>query len=97
MITGSIELLDIAIGNLLDDDAVGGLGVEFGPGIIELERQRARLDAAIAQRLIRFDQSIEWSVDGSRSAASWIAKRTCGNRARSRIVSMSHGWSMSMT
>ena len=34
MITGSIELLDMAIGNLLDDDAVGGLGVEFGPGII---------------------------------------------------------------
>ena len=26
MITGSIELLDMAIGNLLDDDVVGGLG-----------------------------------------------------------------------
>ena len=64
-----------------DEDVVGGLGVELGPGIIELERLQAMLDAEKARRLIRFDESVEWSVDGSPSAASWIAKRTCGNRA----------------
>ena len=80
MNTGGITQLDTAISNLLDEDEAGGPGMEYGPEIIELERQRARLDAAIAQRLVRFDQSAEWSIDGSRSAASWISKRTCGNK-----------------
>jgi Domain of unknown function (DUF222) len=40
----------------------------------------ARLEAQFARRLGEFDRSVEWSVDGARSAASWlIAKGRAGS------------------
>ena len=81
MDTGIIDDLDTIIDRLLDTEVMGGLGVDLGTVIVRLERSQARLDAAKARVMIAFDQSTEWSVDGSRSAASWISKRTCGNRA----------------
>ena len=37
-------------------------------------REMARLDAQFARRVAEFDTSVEWSVDGSRSAASWLVR-----------------------
>lgn len=44
--------------------------------LLVLDRARARLDAEVARRLRAFDQSLEWSVDGSRSAAAFLVKHT---------------------
>ena len=42
--------------------------------IVALWRERARLDAQLARRVAEFDTAVEWSVDGSRSAASWLVR-----------------------
>ena len=81
MNTGGIAQLEVAIDALMAEDVVGGLGVKLGSAIIELERLQARLDAERARRLVAFDRSMEWTVDGSRSAGSWIAKRSRTNPA----------------
>ncbi len=81
MNTGMIDDLAAAIAWLMTEDVVGGVGVNLGDGIIELERLAAMLDAERSRRLVAFDRSAEWSVDGSRSAASWIAKRTNANKS----------------
>src|SRR3954449_11851025 len=55
--------------------------------ILEIERLRTRLDAEAARRLRAFDVSCEWSVDGSRSAAAYLARHTrCAkNEAHARV------------
>jgi hypothetical protein len=44
--------------------------------VLALEQARARLDAEVARRLREFDQSCEWSVDGSKSAAAFLQRHT---------------------
>ena len=47
----------------------------------------ARLDAQFARRIAEFDTSVEWSVDGSRSAASWLVRnfRLATGEAHARV------------
>ena len=52
------------------------VGISLRDELLELERARARLDAEVARRLLAFDQSHDWSVDGSKSAAAYLVKHT---------------------
>ncbi|HUA94684.1 MAG TPA: DUF222 domain-containing protein [Acidimicrobiales bacterium] len=42
-------------------------------GLLELQ---AKLDATVARAMASFDRSSEWSEDGARSAATWVAAET---------------------
>lgn len=46
-----------------------------GETVEALQRQLARLDAFATSAASRFDASGEWSTDGARTAAAWIATR----------------------
>ena len=81
MDTGAIEQLEDAIMALTHEDVAGGVCVNLGDGIIVLERLRSMLDAECARRLVAFHHSVEWSVDGSRSVAGWVAKHSNANKA----------------
>ena len=54
--------------------AANVVGVGQRDEITALWQERARLDAQIARRVAEFDTAAEWSVDGSRSAASWLVR-----------------------
>ena len=43
--------------------------------IIELERQRSRLDCYLSQAVSEFDQWGEWGLDGARTSVAWIDTR----------------------
>ncbi len=57
-----------------DLDAIGAVGL--GDDIVELTRQRDRLDAQLLRRLQRFGASGAWSEDGSLSIRAWL-RRHC--------------------
>ena len=42
-------------------------------GLLELQ---AKLDATVARAMASFDRSAEWSEDGARSPATWVATET---------------------
>src|SRR5271170_3656154 len=71
METGALEQLRNAIDALAADEVTG---ISQRDEIGELWQQMARLDAQLARRVAEFDTSVEWSVDGSRSAASWLVR-----------------------
>jgi len=50
------------------------VGVSQRDEIAALWREKARIDAQFARRVAELDTSVEWSVDGSRSAASWLVR-----------------------
>ncbi|MGH8986529.1 MAG: DUF222 domain-containing protein [Acidimicrobiia bacterium] len=56
----------------LDDVAPGAVGDD----IVELARERERLDAQLLRRLHRFDASGAWAEDGSLSTRAWL-RRHC--------------------
>src|SRR5262249_14859662 len=68
--TDCLEQLQDAIVALSDEMLVG----PFSEDARTLMRLRSRLDAQIARRVVAFDASREWSADGARSAAGWIAR-----------------------
>ena len=47
-----------------------------GETLVELQRQRERLDAALTRPTAAFDASGAWKHDGARSAATWLAWST---------------------
>jgi hypothetical protein len=67
----AVEQLRAAIDALAEADVVG---ISQRDELAELWQQMARLDAQFARRVAEFDTSVEWSVDGSRSAASWLVR-----------------------
>ena len=69
--TGGVERLRAAIDELTAAD-VRGLGQR--DDVAELWWELARLEAQFSRRLGEFDLSVEWAVDGSRSAAGWLVK-----------------------
>ena len=72
MVVGA-DSLHAVLDELAAQDVVG---ISLRDELLELERARARLDAEVARRLLAFDQSHEWSVDGSKSAAAYLVKHT---------------------
>ena len=57
--------------------------------LAELWWELARLEAQFSRRLGEFDGSVEWAVDGSRSAAGWLVKnlRAAKGEAYHRVKS----------
>ena len=55
--------------------------------LVELWREMARLEAQFARRVAELDSSVEWSVDGSRSAAGWFVAnlRMASGEAHHRV------------
>jgi hypothetical protein len=84
MEVGGAEQLRIAIDALAAADVVG---VSQRDEIATLWREQARLDAQMARRVAELDTSVEWSVDGSRSAASWLVRnlRLASGEAHHRV------------
>src|SRR5688500_7619771 len=46
-----------------------------GESVVELHRQQTRLEAIATSASASFDASAEWSADGAKTAAAWIAGR----------------------
>ncbi len=63
------------------------VGISQRDEITALWREMARLDAQFARRVAELDTSVEWSVDGSRSAASWLVRnlRCATGEAHGRV------------
>ena len=55
--------------------------------LAELWREMARLEAQFARRVAELDTSVEWSLDGSRSAAGWLVAnlRAASGEAHHRV------------
>ena len=55
--------------------------------LVGLWREMARLEAQFARRVAELDASVEWSVDGSRSAAGWLVAnlRVASGEAHHRV------------
>jgi hypothetical protein len=66
METAAVEQLRAAIDELAQAEVVG---VSQRDDLVALWREIARLEAQFGRRLAELDASVEWSVDGSRSAA----------------------------
>ena len=64
-----IGRLRSVIDELASEDIVG---LPQRDAVAQLWRELTRLDAQLARRVGELDRSMEWSVDGSRSAASWL-------------------------
>ena len=69
METGGVEQLRAAVDALAAADVVG---VSQRDELAALWRELTRLEAQFARRVAELDTSVEWSVDGSRSAAGWL-------------------------
>jgi Domain of unknown function (DUF222) len=69
MSTPDVEQLRAAIDALAQADVVGQAQRD---DLVGLWWEMARLEAQFARRLAELDNSVEWSVDGSRSAAGWL-------------------------
>ena len=78
--TRAVEQIENAINELADEEVVGR---SLRDELVGLERSRARLDAEIARRLVEFQSSGEWAMEGARSAAGWLAAKT---RCTSRVA-----------
>ncbi len=66
---GGVEQLRTAINALAAADIVG---VSQRDELVSLWRELTRLEAQFTRRVGELDTSVEWSVDGSRSAAGWL-------------------------
>src|ERR1700710_1380286 len=79
-----IEQLRAAIDDLAEGEIVG---VTQRDELAGLWQQKARFDAQLSRRIGEFDTSVEWSVDGSRSAASWLLRdlRLATGEAHARV------------
>jgi hypothetical protein len=80
-----VEQLRAAIDALAQADIVG---LAQRDDLAELWREMARLEAQFARRLAELDTSVEWSVDGSRSAAGWLVAnlRVASGEAHHRVM-----------
>jgi len=78
----------MGLGALIEavDELVEGDLEALGEGdtVVELYRQRARLDAVIAAAAAAFDTDGAWAGDGARSGPAWVAVRTHHPRPRAR-------------
>jgi hypothetical protein len=73
---GAVGILASAIDELAADDLDEIAPWTVGDEIVELARERERLDAQLLRRLRRFDASGAWAEDGSLSTRAWL-RRHC--------------------
>ena len=78
----AVEQLRAAIDELAQAEVVG---VSQRDDLVALWREMARLEAQFARRVAELDRSVEWSVDGSRSAAGWLIANLRWRRVRRTI------------
>jgi Domain of unknown function (DUF222) len=71
-----VERLEDTIGSVLSLDPDTLTDDELHEAVVELQRQRARLGAAVAALLARWDSRSVWAGDGSRSAGARLARDT---------------------
>ena len=77
-----------ALAEVVDGLVAAGPGAVCGADdVVALERQLARLEAAVTGAVAAFEASGAWGVDGAQNAASWLAVRCSLSRpsARRRI------------
>jgi hypothetical protein len=79
-----VEQLRAVIDELARAEVVG---VVQRDDLAGLWREMARLEAQFARRVAELDNSVEWSVDGSRSAAGWLVAnlRVASGEAHHRV------------
>jgi hypothetical protein len=84
MAFAGVEQLRAAIDEMAKAEVVG---VVQRDDLAELWREMARLEAQFARRVAELDASVEWSVDGSRSAAGWLVAnlRVASGEAHHRV------------
>jgi Domain of unknown function (DUF222) len=84
METGGVSQLRTAIDELARAEIVGFAQRD---DVVGLWRELARLEAQLARRVAELDRSVEWSVDGSRSAAGWLVAnlRMASGEAHHRV------------
>jgi hypothetical protein len=88
MRSSPVDLIAEGIDKLAAEDLDGIAAGCLGEDLVELARQSARLSAELMRRGLRWDTGKGWSIDGSRSGASWLAKQ-CGwsqGEAKSKLV-----------
>ena len=80
----AVEQLRAVIDQLSQADIVGAPQRD---DLVGLWREMARLEAQFARRVAELDTSVEWSVDGSRSAAGWLIAnlRVASGEAHHRV------------
>lgn len=69
-----IEQIQNGIDALAEIDPTECTGEELAEAVVALEQAKARLCAHKARVLDAFSLSGQWSLDGSRSAAAWVAR-----------------------
>jgi hypothetical protein len=84
MESGVVEHLREAVNALARADIAG---VPQRDELAGLWRQLTRLEAQFSRRVAELDTSVEWSVDGSRSAAGWLVAnlRMASGEAHHRV------------
>jgi hypothetical protein len=84
MSSGGVERLRAAVDELAAAEIVG---VSQRDDLRALWCELARLDAQFARRVGELDTSVEWSVDGARSAAGWLVAnlRLASGEAHHRV------------
>jgi hypothetical protein len=76
-----LEALAAAIDALADADPST---FADGDSVVELHRQKARLDAVMARTTAQFDTGREWEADGARTCATWVSIRCRITKAEAR-------------
>jgi hypothetical protein len=69
------DALHAAIDELATTDLDGVPATVLNEMVVELQRVRAKLDAAEARVVARWDAESCWSIDGARSGAAWLGWR----------------------
>jgi hypothetical protein len=88
MRSSPVDLIAEGIDKLAAEDLDGIAAGCLGEDLVELARESARLNAELMRRGLRWDTGKGWSIDGSRSGASWLANQ-CGwsqGEAKSKLV-----------
>jgi hypothetical protein len=81
------ELLGEAITEVAEADLDGVPSAVLSEMVVDLQRQRARLEAAEARVVARWDAERCWEAEGARSGAAWLAWKTRvpGGQAHQRV------------
>src|ERR1700722_7488631 len=84
MEASGVEQLRAAVDALAAVDIVG---IGERDDLTALWCELTRLEAQVARRIAELDTSVEWSVDGSRSAAGWLVAnlRQASGEAHHRV------------
>jgi len=72
----AFDALDSAVNGLLGLHTTAAANGELGECLVRLQATKARMCAVETTMMSAFDRRQEWRVDGSRSPAAWLARRS---------------------